>query len=72
MTTCIQKNDFNFMRPLRMPEWGYKSYFASYNPNSRGVAILFNSNLGVCFLFFIFNEKGVEGYFRILHNYLLL
>ena len=54
MTTCILKNDFNFMRRLRMPEWGYKSYFASYNPNSRGVAILFNSNLGVCFLFFIF------------------
>ncbi len=72
MTTCIQKNDFNFMRPLRMPEWGYKSYFASYNPNSRGVAILFNSNLGVFFYFLFVNEKGVEGYFRILHNYLLL
>ena len=26
-------------------EWGYKSYFASYNSNSRGVAILFNNNL---------------------------
>ena len=26
-------------------EWGYKSYFASYNSNSRGVAILFNDNL---------------------------
>ena len=26
-------------------EWGYKSYFASYNSNSRGVAILFNKNL---------------------------
>ena len=26
-------------------EWGYKSCFASYNSNSRGVAISFNSNL---------------------------
>ena len=26
-------------------EWGYKCYFASYNSNSRGVAILFNNNL---------------------------
>ena len=26
-------------------EWGYKSYFASYNSNSRGVAILFNNIL---------------------------
>ena len=26
-------------------EWGYKSYFASCNSNSRGVAILFNNNL---------------------------
>ena len=26
-------------------EWGYKSYFASYISNSRGVAILYNNNL---------------------------
>ena len=48
---------FNFMRRLRMPEWGYKSYFASYNPNSRGVAILFNSNLGVFFIFYFLMKK---------------
>ena len=42
-------------------EWGYKSYFASYNSNSRGVAILFNNNLE----FLV--EKSVQGYLRKLH-----
>ena len=41
-------------------EWVYKSYFASYNSNSRGVAILFNNNLD----FFV---KKVQGYLRKLH-----
>ncbi len=42
-------------------EWGYKSYFASYNSNSRGVAILFNNN----FEFLV--KKSVQGYLRKLH-----
>ena len=42
---------------------GYKSYFASYNSNSRGVAILFNNNLE----FLV--KKSVQGYFRKLHIY---
>ena len=44
-------------------EWGYKSYFASYNSNSRGVAILFNNNLD----FFV---KKV--YKDILGNYIFV
>ena len=42
-------------------EWGYKSYFASYNSNPRGLAILFNNNLD------FFSEKSVQGYLRKLH-----
>ncbi len=42
-------------------EWGYKSYFASFNSNSRGVAILFNNNLELSV------EKSVHGYLKKLH-----
>ena len=44
-------------------EWGYKSYFASYNSNSRDVAILFSNNLG-------FLVKKV--YEDILRNYIFV
>ena len=39
----------------------YKSYFASYNSNSRGVANLFNNNLE----FLV--KKSVQEYLRKLH-----
>ena len=45
-------------------EWGYKSYFASYNSNSRGVAILFNNNLE-----FLVKKKV---YKDILGNYIFV
>ena len=47
-------------------EWGYTSLFASYNTNSRGVAILFNNN-------FEFKIKQVykenDGNFLMVHIY---
>jgi len=46
-----------------MAEWGFTSYFSSYNTNSRGVAILFNNN-------FEFKVKGVHT--DVNGNYLMV
>ena len=44
-------------------EWGYESYFSSYNSNSRGVAVLFNNN----FEFKVKDiDKGDRGSYIIL------
>ena len=44
-------------------EWGYESYFSSYNSNSRGLAILFNNN----FEFKVKDiDKGDRGSYIIL------
>ena len=44
-------------------EWGYKSYFASYNSNSRGAVMLFNNNLEL---------SMKNGYEDILGNYIFV
>lgn len=62
---CLQ--DTHFDRKLEKyvnSEWGYKSFFASYRSNARGVAVLFSNN----FEFKIKNvNRDENGNFIIVH-----
>ena len=62
---CLQDTHFTKEKENEIRnQWGYQACFSSYTSNSRGVAILFNSN----FEFQILNEKkDTSGYLLALN-----